>query len=250
EQELAVVCQSIGLQGLNKKASVRKQSAQRTAATLPPPHPSCPCAQDCAFSPASMTAVALPSPSRSLLCGCRRGFRTAERSCRGQVEQLVHERDKARQDLEKAEKRNLDFVREMDECHSALEQLMEKKMKHLEQEYRGRLNLLRSEVEMERELYWEQAHRQRATLEQDVGRLQAEEASLREKLTLALKENSRLQKEIVEVVGKLSDSEKLVLNLQHDLEFVLKDKLEPQSMELLAQEEKFKAILKEYEIKC
>nr|XP_045011965.1 ninein-like protein isoform X1 [Jaculus jaculus]XP_045011966.1 ninein-like protein isoform X1 [Jaculus jaculus]XP_045011967.1 ninein-like protein isoform X1 [Jaculus jaculus] len=168
----------------------------------------------------------------------------------GQVEQLVHERDKARQDLEKAEKRNLDFVREMDECHSALEQLMEKKMKHLEQEYRGRLNLLRSEVEMERELYWEQAHRQRATLEQDVGRLQAEEASLREKLTLALKENSRLQKEIVEVVGKLSDSEKLVLNLQHDLEFVLKDKLEPQSMELLAQEEKFKAILKEYEIKC
>lgn len=48
---------------------------------------------------------------------------------RGQVEQLVHERDKARQDLEKAEKRNLDFVREMDDCHSALEQLTEKKIK-------------------------------------------------------------------------------------------------------------------------
>lgn len=48
---------------------------------------------------------------------------------RGQVEQLVQERDKARQDLEKAEKRNLDFVREMDDCHSALEQLTEKKIK-------------------------------------------------------------------------------------------------------------------------
>ncbi|CAO2578375.1 Ninein-like protein [Lemmus lemmus] len=168
----------------------------------------------------------------------------------GQVEQLMHERDKARQDLEKAEKRNLDFVREMDDCHSALEQLTEKKIKHLEQEYRGRLSLLRSEVEMERELIWEQARRQRAALEQDVGRLQAEETSLREKLTLALKENSRLQKEIMEVVEKLSDSEKLVLHLQSDIQFVLKDKLEPQSMELLAQEEQFTAILKEYELKC
>jgi ninein-like protein len=59
--------------------------------------------------------------------------------------------------------------------------------RQLEQGYRGRLSLLRSEVEMERELFWEQAHRQRAGLEQDVVRLRAEEASLREKLTLSLK---------------------------------------------------------------
>uniref|UniRef100_G1S0L0 Ninein-like protein n=1 Tax=Nomascus leucogenys TaxID=61853 RepID=G1S0L0_NOMLE len=145
----------------------------------------------------------------------------------GQVEQLARERDKARQDLERAEKRNLEFVKEMDDCHSALEQLTEKKIKHLEQGYRERLSLLRSEVEAERELFWEQAHRQRAALEWDVGRLQAEEAGLREKLTLALKENSRLQKEIVEVVEKLSDSERLALKLQKDLEFVLKDKASP-----------------------
>uniref|UniRef100_A0A8I3VYF4 Ninein-like protein n=1 Tax=Callithrix jacchus TaxID=9483 RepID=A0A8I3VYF4_CALJA len=168
----------------------------------------------------------------------------------GQVEQLVKERDKVRQDLEMAEKRNLEFVKEMDDCHSALEQLTEKKIKHLEQGYRERLSLLRSEVEAEQELFWEQARKQRAVLEQDVGRLQAEEAGLREKLTLALKENSRLQKEIVEVVGKLSDSERLSLKLQKDLEFVLKDKLEPQGAELLAQEERFTAVLKEYELKC
>uniref|UniRef100_A0A8C9I8V7 Ninein-like protein n=1 Tax=Piliocolobus tephrosceles TaxID=591936 RepID=A0A8C9I8V7_9PRIM len=168
----------------------------------------------------------------------------------GQVEQLVRERDKARQDLERAEKRNLEFVKEMDDCHSALEQLTEKKIKHLEQGYRERLSFLRSEVEAERELFWEQAHKQRAALEWDVGRLQAEEAGLREKLTLALKENSRLQKEIVEVAEKLSDSERLTLRLQKDLEFVLKDKLEPQSAELLAQEERFAAVLKEYELKC
>lgn len=97
-----------------------------------------------------------------------------------------------------------------------------------------------------------------------------------------------MQKEIIEVVEKLSDSEKLVLRLQSDLQFVLKDKaslllfravpvvsgvrvkalwpvfpgkliagmhvslfqLEPQSMELLAQEEQFTAILNDYELKC
>lgn len=59
--------------------------------------------------------------------------------------------------------------------------------RRLEQGYRGRLSLLRSEVEVERELFWEQARRQRAGLEEDLRRLQAEETGLREKLTLALK---------------------------------------------------------------
>ncbi|XP_057559247.1 ninein-like protein isoform X2 [Hippopotamus amphibius kiboko] len=184
----------------------------------------------------------------------------------GQVEQMARERDKVRRDLEKAEQRNLEFVKETDDLHSALEQLAEEKVRRLEQGYRGRLSLLRSEVEMERELFWEQARRQRAALEEDLQRLRAEEASLREKLTLALKavesiprpaptlhllpENSRLQKEMIEVVEKLSESEKLVLKLQNDLEFVLKDKLEPQSPELLAQEERFSEVLKEYQLKC
>ncbi|XP_012583856.1 PREDICTED: ninein-like protein isoform X1 [Condylura cristata] len=168
----------------------------------------------------------------------------------GQVEQMVKERDKARQDLEKAEKRNLEFVKEMDDCHITLEQLTEQKIKHLEQGYRERLSLLRSEVEVEREVFWEQARRQRATLETDLERLRVEEAGLREKLSLVMKENSRLQKEIIEVVEKLSESEKLALKLQKDLEFVLKDKLEPQNMELLAQEERFSKILKDYELKC
>nr|XP_012417145.1 PREDICTED: ninein-like protein [Odobenus rosmarus divergens] len=169
---------------------------------------------------------------------------------RGQMEQMARERDKARQDLEKAEKRNLEFLQEMDDCHSALEQLTEKKIQHVEQGYQERLSLLRSEVERERELLWEQTCKQRAVLEKDLERLRAEEVSLQEKLTLALKENSRLQKEIIEVVEKLSESEKLVLKLQNDLEFVLKDKLEPQSTELLAQEERFEEVLKEYELKC
>ncbi|XP_066094003.1 ninein-like protein isoform X2 [Saccopteryx bilineata] len=189
----------------------------------------------------------IPSATQQAALSC---YRQELRFCQGQVEQMVRERDKAKQDLEKAEKRNLEFVKEMDDCHSALEQLTEKKIKHLEQEYRERLALLRSEVEVERELFWEQACRQRAVLEKDLECLRAEEAGLRGRLTLALKENSRLQKEIIEVVEKLSESEKLVQKLQNDLEFVLKDQAKPQSTELLAQEERFEEVLKEYELKC
>lgn len=59
--------------------------------------------------------------------------------------------------------------------------------RRLEQGYRGRLSLLRTEAEVERELFWEQARRQRAALEGDLQHLRAEETSLREKLTLSLK---------------------------------------------------------------
>ncbi|XP_072490755.1 ninein-like protein isoform X7 [Notamacropus eugenii] len=168
----------------------------------------------------------------------------------GQAEQTVKERDKLKHDLEKLEKRNLEFVKEMDDCHIAMEHLNESKIKHLEEDYRGKLSLLRSEIEMEREMLWQQVNRQRAKFEADIEYLQGEEICLQEKLTLALKENSRLQKEIIEVVEKLTASEKLVSKLQDDLEFVLKDKLEPANPELFSQEERFAEVIKEYELKC
>ncbi|XP_028379371.1 ninein-like protein isoform X4 [Phyllostomus discolor] len=290
KQELALVCQGIGLQGLKKE--VLKEGGCHTSTTsslmsmCSGPHLFCSIDNGTGFAfPEQLIALwaqegiqngrevlqsldfsvdekvnlleltwalenelmMIHGATQQVALSC---YRQELRFCQGQVEQMVRERDKARQDLEKAEKRNLELVKEMDDCHSTLEQLTEKKIKHMEQEYRERLNLLRSEVEMERELFWEQACRQRAVLEKDLEHLQAEEASLQEKLTLALKENSRLQKEIIEVVEKLSESEKLVLKLQNDLEFVLKEKLEPQSTELLVQEEQFKEILKEYELKC
>ncbi|XP_072799755.1 ninein-like protein isoform X3 [Vicugna pacos] len=284
EQELAVVCQSVGLQGLGKEeledlfskldrdgdGRVSLEEFQLGLCEHRPP------ALPESSSPVNLSGswsryqsldfsvdekvnlleltwalenelMMVDGAAQQAALAC---YRQELSFCQGQVEQMARERDKARQDLERAEKRNLDFVKEMDDYHAALEQLAEQKIKHLEQGCRGRLSLLRSELEVERELFWEQAHRQGAALEEDLRRLRAEEAGLREKLTLALKENSRLQKEIVEVVGKLSESEKLVLKLQNDLEFVLKDKLEPQSTELLAQEERFSEVLKEHELKC
>lgn len=58
------------------------RSWRRAAARLPQHHPWCPCAQACAFCAVLTMALALPFLSSSSLCGPRRGFRTAGRSCR------------------------------------------------------------------------------------------------------------------------------------------------------------------------
>ncbi|XP_055994235.1 ninein-like protein [Sorex fumeus] len=168
----------------------------------------------------------------------------------GQAEQMEKERDKARQDLERAEKRNLEFAREMDDCHSALEQLTEERFKRLERDFGERLSTLRAQAEQERELQREQAQGLTAQLERGLGQAREREAGLRDALALALQENSRLQKDVTELAEKLSESQRLVRRLQQDLESVLKDKLEPQSAELLAQEERFAQLLKEFQRKC
>nr|XP_056708420.1 ninein-like protein [Euleptes europaea] len=170
-----------------------------------------------------------------------------------QVEQISLERDKARIDLEKAEKRNLQVFKEVDDHHSAMECRNQSKLKDLEQDYRGKLTVMKSEVEMERELLLDQVNHQRSKLEADIKSLQGEESVLREKLTLVIKENSRLQSEVAEAAQKLSESEKQVLKLQKDLDFMLKDKLgmlDPHSTEFFDQEERFAAIIKEYELQC
>lgn len=57
----------------------------------------------------------------------------------------------------------------------------------LEQDYRGKLTHIKSEVETEKEQLMQQVTHQQAKLEADIQYLQDEEASLREKLTLAIK---------------------------------------------------------------
>ncbi|XP_044284974.1 ninein-like protein isoform X2 [Varanus komodoensis] len=170
-----------------------------------------------------------------------------------QMEQISIERDRARAELEKVEKRNVQLFNEVDDNHTALEHHNESKLKNLEQDYKGKLTVMKFEVEMERELLLQQVNHQRTKLEADIKSLKEEESSLREKLTLVIKENGRLQTEVVEVAQKLSASEKQVLKLQKDLDFMLKDKLgllDPQSIEFFDQEKRFAEIIKEYEVQC
>ncbi|XP_029442374.1 ninein-like protein [Rhinatrema bivittatum] len=142
---------------------------------------------------------------------------------------------------------------EVDDRHSAMEHLNQSKIKDLEQAYRERVAMMRSEVEMERELFMQHMNGQRSKLESDVESLQMEEVHLRDKLTLSMKENSRLQKEMIEMVEKVSESESLVSKLQSDLDFLLMDKLtvpDPHSAELINQKERFAEIIQEYELQC
>ncbi|XP_032626452.1 ninein-like protein isoform X4 [Chelonoidis abingdonii] len=141
-----------------------------------------------------------------------------------QVEQVSRERDKARLDLEKAEKRNLQLIKEVDDHHMAMEHHHESKLKDMEQDYQGKLSIIKSDVETDRALLLQQETNQHTKLEVDIKLLQGEKTSLREKLTLAVQENRRLQTEVTEVVEKLSESEKRVSKLQKELDFMLKDK--------------------------
>ncbi|KAM8947370.1 ninein-like protein [Pelodytes ibericus] len=169
-----------------------------------------------------------------------------------QIDQVTRERDKIKQDLEKAEKRNLQLADEVDDHNSVMEQLNESKIKELEHEYRQKLSLIRTELESEKDQFLQNTDQQRTKMESDLASFQMEESYLRDKLNLSIKENSRLQKEMVEIVGKLSHSERQVAKLQTTVNNILKEKgvIDPHNSELFIQEEKFAEIIKEYETQC
>ncbi|XP_035178815.1 ninein-like protein isoform X2 [Oxyura jamaicensis] len=157
-----------------------------------------------------------------------------------QVKQICRERDKARLDLEKAERRCLQLGRELDEQYVALEHSQSK------------LKDVQTEMEA-KELLLQQAVNHQAKLEADTQFLQGKEASLHGRLNLMMKENTQLQNKVTEMTEKLVASEKLVLELQKELNLVVKDKLEqvePRSPELLTQSERFAEIVLEYERQC
>ncbi|XP_077342305.1 ninein-like protein isoform X4 [Lithobates pipiens] len=169
-----------------------------------------------------------------------------------QVEQISKERDKAKKDLERAERRNSLLVDEVDDQNSVMESLNESKIKDLEQEYRQRLSSMRSELENEKEQFLQQNDQQKKKLETDLANYQMEQAYFRHKLDLSLKENSRLQKEMLEVVGKLSESDSQLVKLQTSLDQMLQNKklTDPHNIEFYTQEEKFAEIIREYEVQC
>ncbi|XP_075269533.1 ninein-like protein isoform X2 [Opisthocomus hoazin] len=157
-----------------------------------------------------------------------------------QVRQIARERDKARLDLEKVERRCLQLDRELDEQYIAL--------KHTQ----SKLKDVQAEIEA-KELLLQQAVNHQAKLEADTQILQGKEASLQGRLNHTVSENAQLQNKVTEMAEKLTASEELVLELQKELNCVVKDKLgqvEPRSPELLNQSERFAEIVLEYERQC
>ncbi|XP_078261426.1 ninein-like protein isoform X2 [Rhinoraja longicauda] len=171
----------------------------------------------------------------------------------GHVQQVQGERDKLQVDLERAEKRNAQLGKEVDDRQTAMELLNETKIRHLDQGYREKLVAVRVQMDKAQELMVQQVTQLRKELEEDLESVRSEETSSREKLTLTMKENKRLQRELMEMVEKLAESEKLIIRLQTDLDYMLKDKLgvvDNSHIELFGQEDRFAEIILAYEQKC
>ncbi|PKK21329.1 ninein-like [Columba livia] len=157
-----------------------------------------------------------------------------------QVRQIARERDKARLDLEKVERHCLELDRELDELYVALEHTQSK------------LKDAQAETEA-KELLLQQAIKHQATLEASTQFLQGKEDILQGRLNHTVRENTELKNKVADMAEKLAASEKLVLQLQKDLNCIVKDKLrqvEPHSPELPNQSELFAEIVLEYERQC
>uniref|UniRef100_A0A3B4TG11 Ninein-like n=1 Tax=Seriola dumerili TaxID=41447 RepID=A0A3B4TG11_SERDU len=163
------------------------------------------------------------------------------------AEQACRERDKVKADLDLADQRNLQLVREVDDRHASMETLNQSRI-DLEQDFRDRLTALRSQSEQESEALLQQVERERDALQEELQLLRAQEAELQEDLC----DNSRLEEELSSVKMKLTEAESSVNKLQRDLDQLLHDKfgsLDPAGAGL-SHEERFSEIVKEYELQC
>ncbi|XP_043371860.1 ninein isoform X16 [Dermochelys coriacea] len=170
-----------------------------------------------------------------------------------QVDQVVREKEKLRSDLEKAEKLKSLMASEVDDHHATIERRNEYNLRKLDEEYKERTAALKNELRKEREQILQQAGKQRLELEREIEKVKTEENYVRDRLTLSLKENSRLESELLETGQKLSEYESLTSKLQRNLENVLAEKfgdLDPSSAEFFLQEERLVQMKNEYEQQC
>ncbi|XP_022604322.1 ninein-like protein [Seriola dumerili] len=168
------------------------------------------------------------------------------------AEQACRERDKVKADLDLADQRNLQLVREVDDRHASMETLNQSRIRDLEQDFRDRLTALRSQSEQESEALLQQVERERDALQEELQLLRAQEAELQEDLCSVTQDNSRLEEELSSVKMKLTEAESSVNKLQRDLDQLLHDKfgsLDPAGAGL-SHEERFSEIVKEYELQC
>ncbi|XP_041131626.1 ninein-like isoform X4 [Polyodon spathula] len=180
-------------------------------------------------------------------------FKSEIRHLLERVDHEMREKGKLRSDLDKADRLKTQMAAEMDEHHSAIERLGNSNLRKLEQEYRDRLAAVKAELTRERDQIQQQASKQRSELEREVEKVKEEELYLRDRLSLAHKENMRLEAELLEITEKLVESENLANKLQSNLDNILKEKfgdLDPGSAEFFLQEERFKRMRSECEQQC
>ncbi|KAL6047336.1 hypothetical protein STEG23_024245, partial [Scotinomys teguina] len=180
-------------------------------------------------------------------------FKAEIRHLLERVDQVVREKEKLRSDLDKAEKLKSLMASEVDDHHAAIERRNEYNLRKLDEEYKERIAALKSELCQEREQILQQLAKQRVELEREIEKAKTEENYIRDRLALSLKENNRLENELLENTEKLAEYETLTSKLQRNLENVLAEKfgdLDPTSAEFFLQEERLAQMRTEYEQQC
>ncbi|XP_055989155.1 ninein [Sorex fumeus] len=180
-------------------------------------------------------------------------FKAEIRHLLERVDQMVREKEKLRSDLDKAEKLKSLMASEVDDHHAAIERRNEYNLRKLDEEYKERIAALKNELKKEREQILQQVGKQRVELEQEIEKAKTEENYVRDRLALSLKENTRLENELLENAEKLAEYENLTNKLQRNLENVLAEKfgdLDPSSAEFFLQEERLTQMRNEYEQQC
>ncbi|XP_055291388.1 ninein isoform X4 [Moschus berezovskii] len=180
-------------------------------------------------------------------------FKAEIRHLLERVDQMLREKEKLRSDLDKAEKLKSLMASEVDDHHAAIERRNEYNLRKLDEEYKERIAALKNEFRKEREQILQQVGKQRLELEQEIEKAKTEENYIRDRLALSLKENSRLENELLENAEKLAEYESLTNKLQRNLENVLAEKfgdLDPSSAEFFLQEERLAQMRNEYEQQC
>ncbi|KAF5901596.1 ninein isoform X2, partial [Clarias magur] len=170
-----------------------------------------------------------------------------------QVDLELRQKEKLHSDLEKAEKLKSQLASEVDEHHSNIERINDHNLRKLEQEHKDRVVSLRADLSKELELVQQQANQQREELEQEIRRIREDETFLREHLTLTVKENRRLEAELLDSTERLIEAEAQLNKLQKNLDSVLREKfgdLDLSNAEFYQHEERLRQLRNSYEEQC
>ncbi|XP_074548898.1 uncharacterized protein nin isoform X1 [Halichoeres trimaculatus] len=169
------------------------------------------------------------------------------------VDRELREKEKIRSDLEKVEKQKAQLAAEVDEHHSAIEQMNNLNLRKLEQDHKEKLTAVRSELMKEMDQIQQQANLQREELEAEVEKIREDESFLRDHLSISVKENRRLEMELLDSTEKLEEAQNQISKLQTSLDNIIKEKfgdLDPGSADLFLQEERIKQLRSSYEAQC
>ncbi|XP_077588205.1 uncharacterized protein nin isoform X2 [Stigmatopora nigra] len=180
-------------------------------------------------------------------------FKAEIRHLLERIDGELREKEKIRLDLERVERLKTQLATEVDEHHSSIEQANQLNLRKLEEEHREKLAAVRLELMKESDLIRQQAAQQREELEAEVDKIKEDESFLRDHLSISIKENRRLEMDLLDCSERLLEAQSQVTKLRGSLDNILSEKfgdLDPGSADFLMQEERIKQLRLGYEAQC